>query len=149
MAANMFQKLSFAAFLLVHLTVVHADNWPEWRGPHGDGTCDEKGLPTKWSSKENVVWNVALPEPGNSTPVVWNDQVFVSQPVVAEKRRSLMCFDRADGRLRWHTDTEWTEADPTHSTNPVCSSSPVTDGERVIVWFGSAEIGRASCRERV
>jgi len=138
MVLQMFQKLCVAAFWLVLFAIVHADNWPEWRGPHGDGTCDEKGLPTKWSSTENVAWKVTLPEPGNSTPVVWKNQVFVSQPVVVEKRRALMCFDRSDGRLLWQTSTEWAEADPTHSTNPVCSSSPVTDGERVIVWFGSA-----------
>lgn len=133
----MIQKLCIACVLLFPFTLVCADDWPEWRGPHGDGTCNEKGLPTKWSPTENVAWKVALPEPGNSTPVVWKDRVFVSQPV-AQNRRTLMCLDRTDGRLLWQTGTEWTEADPTHSTNPICSSSPVTDGERVIVWFGSA-----------
>jgi outer membrane protein assembly factor BamB len=115
-----------------------AGEWPQWRGPRGDGTSEEKGLPTKWNTTENVSWKVALPEPGNSTPIVWQDRVFVTQPVSKENRRALMCFHRADGRLLWQSGTTWTEADPTHSTNPICSSSPVTDGERVIAWFGSA-----------
>jgi outer membrane protein assembly factor BamB len=124
--------------LYLPLQTAMAENWPQWRGSHGDGTSDEKGLPTKWSSTENVVWKVALPEPGNSTPVVWNDRVFVTQPLTAQNRRLLMCFHRADGRLLWQAGTEWKEPDPTHATNPQCSSSPVTDGERVIAWFGSA-----------
>lgn len=120
------------------MSTARAGDWPEWRGPHGDGTSDEKGLPITWSTTENVAWKVTLPEPGNSTPVVWGNRIFVTQPQIARNRRSLMCFDRSDGRLLWEAGTEWTEADPTHSTNPVCSSSPVTDGERVIAWFGSA-----------
>ncbi len=135
---NMLRRLWCLTLLLVTAQTVCADNWPEWRGPHGDGSSNEKGLPTKWSPAENVVWKVALPEPGNSTPVVWKDQVFVTQPIIAQNRRTLMCFHRTDGRLLWQAGTDWTEADPTHSTNPLCSSSPVTDGERVIVWFGSA-----------
>jgi outer membrane protein assembly factor BamB len=117
---------------------VNTVNWPQWRGPNGDGTCDDEGLPTTWSTTENVAWKTPLPEPGNSTPVVWGDRVFVTQPVTAGNRRTLMCFDRNDGKLLWQSGTEWKESDPTHSTNPLCSSSAVTDGERVIAWFGSA-----------
>ena len=49
-----------------------------------------------------------------------------------------MCFDRHDGRLLWRQGTEWKENEPTHATNPPCAASPVTDGERVVAWFGSA-----------
>ncbi|MDA1229374.1 MAG: PQQ-binding-like beta-propeller repeat protein [Planctomycetota bacterium] len=138
MATNPVQWLCGITVFFLHLQMAVADNWPEWRGNHGDGVCDENGLPTKWTSTDNVAWKVALPEPGNSTPVVWGDQIFVTQPEVAQNRRTLMCFHRSDGRLLWQEGTEWTEPDPTHATNPVCSSSPVTDGERVIAWFGSA-----------
>ena len=138
MASELIRWICATVVLSVHLQSAAADNWPEWRGNHGDGTSDEKGLPTKWTSTDNVAWKVALPEPGNSTPVVWEDRIFVTQPVVALNRRTLMCFHRSDGRLLWQAETEWKEADPTHATNPVCSSSPVTDGERVIAWFGSA-----------
>lgn len=115
-----------------------AENWPQWRGPRGDGTCTEKRLPTTWSTIENVAWKVPLPEPGNSTPIVWNDRVFVTQALAKEDRRTLMCLNRQDGRLLWQAGTEWKEKEPTHGTNPMCSSSPVTDGERVVAWFGSA-----------
>lgn len=117
---------------------MQASDWPQWRGPDGNGISVESGLPVRWSVEENIAWKVELPEPGNSTPVVWGDRVFVTQPRVKIHRRDLMCFDRRDGRLLWTAGTEWPGEDLTHSTNPPCSSSPVTDGERVIAWFGSA-----------
>ena len=124
--------------VLVLSVSANADNWPAWRGPRGDGTCTEKGLPISWSTTENVVWKVKLPERGNSTPIVWGDRVFVTQAIEKEGRRTLMCFDRNNGEPLWQKGTEWNEKEPTHGTNPYCSSSPVTDGERVVVWYGSA-----------
>ncbi len=126
-----------AFFLLFALTVssLHAANWPAWRGPTGQGICEEKGLPVKWSKTEHVKWRVALPERGNSTPIVWGERVFVTQPV--GERRTLMCFDRKDGKLLWQQGVTTAEKEPTHGTNPYCSASPVTDGERVIVSFAS------------
>jgi outer membrane protein assembly factor BamB len=138
----------------------HADNWPTWRGPNGQGVSNDKNLPIKWSPKENVRWKAPLPASGNSTPVVWGDRIFVTQSTertlwppkvpkdfpagtspggyaVAEKR-SLLCFNHADGKLLWQRDTIYKEQETTHGTNPFCSASPVTDGERVIVSHGSA-----------
>ncbi len=138
MQINFYRLLLSATLLITHLSVAFSDDWPQWRGPQGDGNCDERGLPTRWSATENVAWKIPLPEPGNSTPVVWGDRIFVTQPIVAQNRRTLMCFNRADGKLLWQAGTDWVEPDPTHSTNPLCSSSPVTDGQRVIAWFGSA-----------
>ena len=126
------------ALLCVQASFVLAENWPQWRGIRGDGVSDEKGLPTRWSTTDNVAWKTPLPGPGNSTPIVWNDQVFLTQEIAAEDRRTLMCFDRKSGELVWQAGTQWTQPDPTHGTNPQCSPSPVTDGERVIAWFGSA-----------
>ncbi|MGN6547564.1 MAG: PQQ-binding-like beta-propeller repeat protein [Aureliella sp.] len=138
MSLMIFRAVCCAAFVIVSFSVTYAGDWPQWRGPKGDGISDEKGLPTKWSATENVAWKVELPERGNSTPIVWQDRIFVTQPVSKDKRRTLTCLDRRDGRLLWQAGTEWTEPDPTHGTNPLCSSSPATDGQRVIAWFGSA-----------
>jgi outer membrane protein assembly factor BamB len=119
---------------LIGCNVLAAD-WPQWRGPAGTGATTETKLPTKWSATENVKWRVALPEPGNSTPIVFGDRVFVTQAV--KERRQLMCFSRADGKLMWEAGVTAKEKDPTHGTNPYCSASPVTDGERVIASFAS------------
>ncbi len=85
-------------------------------------------------------WRVPLPEPGNSSPIVWGDTVFVTQAVRDGKERTLMAFDRASGKLRWQHGVAYEPADPRHKTNPHCSASPVTDGERVIASFASAGI---------
>jgi outer membrane protein assembly factor BamB len=116
-----------------------ADNWPGWRGPHCDGRCDEKDVPLTWSNTDNVRWKVKLPAPGNSSPVVWGDRIFLTQSLDAEgHRRALLCFARKDGQLLWQKETAYDQDEPTHDTNPFCSATPVTDGQRVIASFGSA-----------
>ena len=115
-----------------------AANWPAWRGQDGLGIAHEKSLPTKWSATDNVRWKTALPERGNSTPVVWENRVFITQALEKEQKRTVMCFNRADGRLLWQQGVSWAAEEESHDTNPYCSASPVTDGERVIAWFGSA-----------
>ncbi len=121
--------------LFTLLTSAQAANWPAWRGPLGTGLCEEKNLPVKWSATENVKWRVELLEPGNSTPIVWGDRVFLTQAV--GERRTLMCFQKADGKLLWQQGVTTKEKEPTHPTNPYCPASAVTDGERVIASFAS------------
>jgi outer membrane protein assembly factor BamB len=126
--------------LLTTSTVIGA-NWPSWRGGvDGSGVSSEKNLPIEWSDFRNVRWKVPLPERGNSTPVVWGNRIFITQAVESEGRRTLMCLDRANGRLLWQSGTTWKEKEETHETNPYCSASPATDGERVIAAFGSAGV---------
>jgi outer membrane protein assembly factor BamB len=115
-----------------------AGNWPAWRGPDGTGVSSERNLPLKWSESENVHWRVALPERGNSTPIIWGNRIFLTQAIEKENRRTLICFDRTAGKILWQSGVTYTEKDPSHATNPQCSASPVTDGERVLVSFGSA-----------
>lgn len=130
--------LRCALALLACPIALHAENWPAWRGPTGDGISTEKNLPLKWSPTEQVRWKTPLPERGNSTPVIWGDRVFLTQAIERERRRLLLCFDRTSGRELWRAGTVAEGVEPTHKTNPLCSASPVTDGERVIVFFGSA-----------
>lgn len=136
------------------------ENWPAWRGPTGQGHSSETNLPTTWSREENVRWKVPLPSPGNSTPIIWGDRVFITQAndvkqwppevpdnfaggssagghAVAEKR-SVLCFNRTDGKLLWQRDVVYKEPEITHPTNPLCSASPVTDGRLVVASHGSA-----------
>jgi outer membrane protein assembly factor BamB len=150
---RMLPRLAICALgILTLVPAARADNWPAWRGPGGQGHCAEKNLPLKWSATENVRWKIALPGSGNSTPIVWGDEIFVTQaddktlwpprggnggPAIARKR-SLLCFARADGKLVWQKDVTYEAEESTHPTNPFCSASPATDGERVVVSHGSA-----------
>ena len=136
---NMRPTYLIAGLLIASIpSFITADDWPQWRGPTGDGRCSERGLPIQWSSTDGVVWKLALPEAGNSTPVIVGNRVFLTQPDSAGQRRTLWCIDRETGKKLWERGVEYRQPDPTHSTNPLCSSSAVTDGERVVAWFGSA-----------
>ena len=103
----------------------------------GDGISASKNLPVKWEGTNSVRWRVELPEHGNSTPIVWGDRVFVTQPLAKEKKRALLCFDAKTGKELWRAAVEVSASERTHATNPYGSASPVTDGERVVCWFGS------------
>jgi outer membrane protein assembly factor BamB len=126
------------AALLAFSSILSADNWPAWRGPTGQGRSDEKNIPLKWSDKDNVKWNVPLANPGNSTPVVWGDHVFLTQANKGGSERSLLCFARGDGKLRWQKDVAYSEKERNWQDTWYANASPTTDGERVIVSFGSA-----------
>jgi outer membrane protein assembly factor BamB len=119
-----------------------ADNWPQWRGPDGNGYSRERGLPTEWSPTSNVRWKVPLPGPGMSSPVVWGSRVFVTQVLDRDgKQRALICFDRKDGKSLWQRVTEFQGKESTYDGEKhYCSASPVTDGERVVASFASAGV---------
>jgi len=146
--------LSLAALVLT--TAARADNWPAWRGPSGQGHSEEKNLPLEWSATKNVKWKVALRDPGNSTPIVWGDKIFLTQankdpnPKKDEKGkvdnkarrdgtvRSLICLARTDGKILWQKDVKYDVSETNWPGITYANASPVTDGERVVACFGSA-----------
>ena len=128
----------FGCLLLTSLAA--ADNWPAWRGPHATGVCDEHPLPLTWSATDNIRWKVPLPGPGNSTPIVWGDRVFLTQSFDGGKRRALLAFARADGKKLWQQEVVCAVQETTHKQNPPCSGSPATDGHAVYAHFASAGV---------
>jgi outer membrane protein assembly factor BamB len=117
-----------------------AENWPAWRGPAGTGVCNESHLPTRFGPTENVTWKLPLPEAGNSTPIVWDQHVFVTCPIDGGKIRSLMCFDRRTGKELWRHDVPYPHTETIHKDNTFCSGSPTTDGKLVYASFDSAGV---------
>jgi len=159
-SVSVMQYLISLVVLCSFVTALQAENWPGWRGPTGQGFSAEEAAPVKWDKTENVRWKAPLPDAGNSTPIIWGNKIFLTQasdrklwpPQKPEnfpkgvssggaailEKRSVLCFNRADGELLWQRDTIYPEPESTHPTNPFCSASPVTDGERVIASHGSA-----------
>ena len=134
--------LSFAGMLLLWTSLAQADNWPHWRGESGNGVSTTAKPPTQWSATKNVKWKVAVPGLGSSSPVIWEDRVFVTSAVGTENSRELQfklfCFDRQTGDLKWEkTAVVATPHQDTHKTNGFASASPCTDGEHVYAPFGS------------
>ena len=114
-----------------------AEQWPGWRGPRGDGTSAERGVPTRWNGTtgEGVLWKSALPGEGHSSPIVFGDRIFVTSAIVASHERLLICLDRASGRELWRETVVKAPLEQKHRENSFASSTPATDGERVYVTF--------------
>jgi len=118
---------------------LQADAWPSWRGDlRGSGLVREGDIPEQWSRESNVKWRVELPERGNSTPVIFDGRVFVTQAIEGEQFRGLYCFAREDGQLLWKNGVTYEQKERTHRANPYCSASATTDGEIVVAAYGSA-----------
>ncbi|MFM2095636.1 MAG: outer membrane protein assembly factor BamB [Planctomycetota bacterium] len=124
---------------MISSTTLVASDWPAFRGPRGDGYAVNDEAPTKWSDQENIAWKVALPRPANGSPIVSRGHVFVTS-AQDEKghQRSLYAFDRKTGKELWVRTVNIDKDLPTHETNPFCGTTPVSNGERVVVWHASA-----------
>ena len=111
-----------------------AENWPNWRGPTRDGVSRETNLPTEWDTDTNVAWKLALPAWSGSTPIVWNDRIFLNV-AVDDENIELWCLDRDTGQPIWqrHLSGGNRRARKQNMSSP----SPVTDGERVWVMTGT------------
>ena len=134
-------------FLLTLNSVTVADNWGHWRGPTGNGVALHGSPPTEWSSTKNIKWKVELTGRENSSPVVWESQVFVttaeslepagegSLPKFAFK---LQCYDRQDGRILWEkTSVIARPHQAVDSPTGFAYAYPCTDGEFVYDHFGA------------
>jgi len=123
------------------LLLLVAQDWPAWRGPSANGVSGERGLPVEWAETKNVRWKAPLPGPGNSTPVVWGERIFLTQALDGGKRRAIFAFDRATGRELWRQEVPCSVEETTHARdNPPCSASAVTDGKAVFAHFASAGV---------
>jgi outer membrane protein assembly factor BamB len=116
-------------------------NWPGWRGPRGDGTSDETGIPLRWSSTENVTWKVPIPGKGHSSPVIWGERIFVTSCIEEEKKRMLYCLDRRTGEMKWERHVLTADLERKHGLNSYASSTPATDGKHV--WVSFLDVNKA------
>ncbi|WP_437187703.1 PQQ-binding-like beta-propeller repeat protein [Planctomicrobium sp. SH668] len=137
-------------------------NWPHWRGPNADGTVVVGDPPLKWSEAENLRWKIQVPGRGSATPIVWNSRVYVVSAVPTGKEAppleasgdraprgggeaasefyefTVFCYQLQTGELLWkQIATTGVPHESGHPTNSFASGSPVTDGERLYVTFGS------------
>jgi outer membrane protein assembly factor BamB len=156
-------RLVVAMIALLSLDVAGAtDNWPGFRGPDAGVAGDDPALPDTWSETENIVWKAPIPGMGWSSPVVWGDHVFLTSAISAGKeadpvkglydpgnehgktraaaqhRWAVYDIDFKTGKVRWTRELH--VGNPPilrHLKNSFASETPVTDGERVYVYFGS------------
>jgi outer membrane protein assembly factor BamB len=111
-----------------------AGNWPGFRGPDGSGIGKDEKPPAHFGPTSNLIWQTEL-APGHASPVIWKDRLFI---VAAEASQlTTLCFDRRSGRKEWAKSVVVQKLEPVHEANSHASSTPVTDGKAVYVYFGS------------
>ena len=119
-----------------------AENWPQFRGPTGQGTSNEKNLPVKWSGTDSVAWKTAIPGEGGSSPIVWGDRVLVTAATDDGTTCRIICLSRQNGRLLWNREVFKQANERKQEKNSLATPTPVTDGQRVYAFFGG---GGAAC----
>lgn len=157
--------LAFTALLLLACPI-EAANWPQWRGPDGRGISPETAVPLEWSADRNVAWKTPIPGRGHSQPIIWGDRVFLTTAIegaVVEGAKAVphtdagkpflhpdsvganrqhtfkvLALDARNGRVIWERDAwQGTPYDDRHKRGSYASTTPVTDGKLVYVWFGA------------
>ncbi len=142
-----------------------AENWPQWRGPGGQGVSTEQELPLEWAPDKKIVWKTELPGTGLSSPIVWGDRIFVTSviegeivpgakavahtvegkdyvhpaSVAADRKHTfkVVALDARTGGLLWErTPYEGTVYDARHRRSSFAGPTPVTDGAMVYAYFG-------------
>jgi outer membrane protein assembly factor BamB len=154
-------RYSFAilALVLIFQAFPAEPNWPQFRGTTA-GVSEDKGLPSKWDTKTNVIWAKEIPGRGWSSPVIWGDRIFLTsvinegktedpkkglyfggdrkRPADAVHRWMVYCLDLETGNVVW--EREAAKEKPTfsvHVKNTYASATPVTDGQCVYAYFGN------------
>src|SRR5205823_3193606 len=128
------------AFLLLALTAASAalagENWPQYRGPNGDGVSDATTVPTKWGETENVRWKTAVHDKGWSSPVVWGNQVWVTTAHEKGKAFYAVGLDRASGKVV-HDLHLFDAANPKDISqfNSYASPTPAVEAGRLYAHF--------------
>ena len=163
---NKLRSMMAAAFTVICSAAVSAENWPQWRGPGGQGISRETRLPGTWTPSTNIAWKVEVPGRGHSAPVVWNDRVFLTtaiegeavpgakavehidagkpflhpDSVGADKTHTykVLAYDGRSGKLLWERPAgQGPPFDNRHRRGSYASPSVATDGRLVYAYFGS------------
>ena len=139
---------------ILAVSAIGAD-WMQFRGPGGSGISGDTGLPTTWSSKENVIWRTKLPGPGTSCPIVVGKRVYLTcysgyglEPGKGDMdnlMRHLVCIDRDKGAILWTKDFKPVLPESKYqagndSEHGYSSSTIASDGDRLYVFFGKSGV---------
>jgi len=115
----------------------NGENWTRYRGTNGTGISHQQGLPVTWSD-DDYAWKITLPGVGHSSPVIWNDRLFVTSAVDEGALRYLFCLNAQTGEKLWSRITGLNRSHK-HKKGSWASATPAVDGQRVYVAFADEE----------
>jgi outer membrane protein assembly factor BamB len=177
-AVKLSRRISLALIAVVTLSVAttgsflstaSAGNWPQWRGPDGSGISTETNLPAQWGPAKNIKWKTAIDGRGHSSPIVWENKIFLTTAIEGEevagakaakhvigdkdfvhpdsvganKKHTfkVVALNRDTGKILWNVVAwEGTPYDDRHRKSSYAASTPATDGKLVYAYFGSEGI---------
>ncbi len=123
----------------------YAKAWPSFRGPGGCGTSVYADIPSEWDAKsgKNIRWKTPVPLPGNNSPVVWKDRIFLTG--ANEKQREVYCFKADTGKILWQKEVPGTpqstaNAPKVNQETGYAASTAATDGRRVFAIFANGDL---------
>ena len=131
-----FPVLVAIAVMCVNACTAMAENWPRFRGPNGQGVSSAQGIPAKWSA-DDVAWQLDLDGIGHSSPVIWEDKIFVTFANGEATQGTLMAVGASDGEVLWRKDYAL-KALSMNPLNSLAASTPALDAGGVYtIWYGS------------
>jgi outer membrane protein assembly factor BamB len=145
----MLYRISTYCLLLFPIVALAGEQWPQFRGPSGDGHSDAKNVPTKWAENKNIKWKVAVHDKGWSSPVVWGKQVWVTTATAKGDKYYAVCFERDTGKVIYDLllfelgPKETAVVGPTpfedwEKYNSHASPTPLLEEGRIYVHFGAS-----------
>lgn len=130
------QFLVLLAALLLLTTTAQAENWPQFRGPTRQGLSTETNLPITWSTTSNILWKTAIPGESWSSPITWNDRVFVTTATDNGQSCRVLSLNASSGAILWDREAFQQVPRRKEERNTYSTPTPATDGERVYACFG-------------
>jgi outer membrane protein assembly factor BamB len=124
----------FTGLLPILAATAQGESWPGWRGPRGDGTSIEQGVPLKWDPAD-AAWKIEIPGQGHASPIVTGDSVCTATALPATQDRVLLGLDRVSGKVLWQQTVVRGPLEKINPENSYASGTPATDGERVFAAF--------------
>jgi outer membrane protein assembly factor BamB len=129
---------SIGLLALAQATAAAAD-WPQFRGPDGQGHAGEP-LPVEWSATKNIAWQQPVPGAGWSSPIIYRGRLYLTTAVSPAGGGNLslraLCLDTHTGKPLWNTEVFSPPITGAHAKNGHASPTPVAEGERIYVHFG-------------
>jgi hypothetical protein len=123
-----------AVFLFL-LAPARPENWPEFRGPSGQGVSTERNVPLHWSPGKGIAWKTEIPGLGWSSPIVWGSLLFVTTATGNHRSCRIIAIDTRTGQILWNTEVFTQDASHNRKQNSFATSTPATDGKRVYAVF--------------